>query len=447
VGRATAPADAAAVETAPETAEVEVVQVTRVVTVLPGVEEEGGEASAASEASAAEAPTADSGDFGTADADAGATADAPEAPAAQQPQPELYTDIEAIDLELLYEAWDVLEEKFDGTLPPEEALINALIEGSLETLDDDYTVYVEPVLAQRLREDLAGAVSGIGAWVQENEEGLIEIVAPIEGQPAEAAGILPGDIIVEVDGASVVGMGVDEAVLLVRGPEGTEVTLTIARAGEPEPLTFTIVRTTFEVPRVEAEMLDSGIAYIRLTDFSQVAYPQLLEAFETLQAEAPQGLVLDLRNNPGGLVNQAMAIADLFLPSAVVFYERNNDGLDEVFRVDDGDAGETIPIVVLVNGASASASEIVAGALRDNGRAIIIGEQTFGKGSVQQIHTLSNGAELRVTIARWYTPENVSISENGLTPDIEVEAPADIEFGGENDTQLQRAIEYLLEGE
>ncbi len=361
------------------------------------------------------------------------------------PAQEPYTDIQTIDLELLYEVWGLVEGNFDGDLPSEEALINALISGSLTTLDDTYTRYIVPDVAARLREDMGGSVSGIGAFVEENDDGLLVIVAPIQGQPADLIGLLPGDIIIGVDGQNVVGMSFDEVLLMVRGPEGTDVTLEIVREVEEAPLFFTITRARFEVPVVEYELLEGDIAYIRLLEFNQLATDRVLEAMAVLLAQNPQGLILDLRNNPGGFLNQSVAIADVFMPEGVVLLERNNQGLDQTFRADTGDGGEKIPLVVLVNEGSASASEIVAGALQDNGRATIIGQTTFGKGSVQNVFQLSNGGELRVTIARWYTPNNVSISENGITPDIEVEMDFTVEFGSAEDVQLQRALEFLQE--
>jgi carboxyl-terminal processing protease len=222
--------------------------------------------------------------------------------------------------------------------------------------------------------------------------------------------------------------------------------LTVRREGEEEPLEFTVRRELIEIPIIESEMLEDNIAYLRLTGFNRNADSQLREALSELLAQEPTGLVFDLRDNPGGFLDQSISVADVFLPEGVVLYERSSTfDLDQVHRSDDGDLGESIPLVVLVNAGSASASEIVAGAIQDRGRGPLVGETTFGKGSVQQTHTLSDGSELRVTIARWYTPDDESISGNGITPDIEVPSP--IELGGDDDPQLQRAIDYLLTGE
>ena len=355
------------------------------------------------------------------------------------------------DFAAFYEAWNIVADQYDGSLPPTDELMESAIAGSLEALGDDYTRYVSPEVAERTRQDMEGAVEGIGAMVQENDEGLFEIVRPIDGQPADLAGLQAGDVLIEVDGQSVLEIDFDEVILMVRGPAGTTVNLKIMREGEPEPLAFSIVRARFEVAVVEYEMLPvemtggAAIGYIHLTEFGATAEEKLLEALAALLPQQPVGLILDLRDNPGGYLDQSVAVADAFLPAGVALFERNIRGLDQTFTTDDGDAAEEIPLVVLVNAGSASASEIVAGAIQDRGRAVLVGETTFGKGSVQQIHTLADGGELRVTVARWYTPDNHTIQDEGITPDIEVETPEDL--GGPEDGQLVRAIEYILSGQ
>lgn len=359
--------------------------------------------------------------------------------------------LEQADLGTLYDVWEVIAGQYDGEVPITAEILDAAIAGSLETLDDEFTRYVPADIAERMREDMTGAVEGIGAFVQENDDGMFEIVRPIDGQPADLAGLKAGDIIVEVDGESVLDVSFDEVILLVRGPQGTSVNLKVMREGEEEPLEFDIVRTRFEVPVVEFEMLPdeltdgTPIGYIRLSEFNLNADERLRAALDEILAQEPQGLVFDLRDNPGGFLDQSVAVADAFLPEGVALFERNIRGLDETFTTDDGDPAEAIPLVVLVNAGSASASEIVAGAIQDRGRAPVIGETTFGKGSVQQIYTLADGSELRVTIARWYTPDDHTIDQEGIAPDIEVETPEDL--GGVEDGQLMRAIEYLLTGQ
>lgn len=355
------------------------------------------------------------------------------------------TGVSNLDLNLFYETWSLIENDFDGDIPGEEEILQAIISGSLETLDDQYTQYIKPDIAQRMRDSLQGAMEGIGAFVRFNEDGFVEIVRPISGQPAELVGLRSGDVIVAVDGESVVGQSMDEVLLKVRGPRDTVVTLTVRRGDEE--LDFTITRVRFEVPIIESAMVTDTIGYIRLTEFNANAERRVLETLRELRAQGAESLVFDLRDNPGGYLDQSVAVADLFLPGGIVLIERNNKGEEVVFEAGPGDEAEVLPIVVLVNRASASASEIVAGALRDNGRSLIIGETSFGKGSVQRLHTLSDGSLLRVTIARWYTPNSISISEAGIVPDIEVPSPEEFTLGGEGDTQLERAIEYLQTGE
>ena len=352
------------------------------------------------------------------------------------------------DFSIFEEVWSFVEEDFDGELPEKRKRLYAAISGSLETLDDDYTRFIRPDVAERMREDMKGAVSGIGAFVRENDDGFIEITRPMDGQPADLAGLLAGDVIIAVDGEMVEGRDFDEVLLMVRGPEGTSVTLTIIREDENEPMDFAIVRALFEVPVVVSELLgpdEFPIAYIHLTSFTRNAETAVIDALEALLVQNPQAIIFDLRDNGGGFLDQAVAVADIFLPQGIVLSERSSGGIDKTFESDSGDLGEKLPLVVLVNSGSASASEIVAGAVQDHERGKLVGEPTFGKGSVQLVHTLSDGSELRVTIARWYTPDDKSISDEGVTPDIDIPSPLDL--GGDDDTQLQRAIEYLLEGE
>jgi len=379
----------------------------------------------------------------------------PPATATAEPTTEIIiseeSPLRSADFTTFYDTWELIADEYDGALPPADELIQAAISGSLEALGDNYTRYVAPDVAERMRQDMAGAVEGIGAMVQENDDGLFEIVRPIDGQPADLAGLQPGDVLIEVDGQSVLEYSFDEVILMVRGPAGTTVNLKVLREGEPEPLAFSIVRARFEVAVVEYEILPAemtggaAIGYIRLTEFGATAEEKLLEALAAVLAEQPTGLIFDLRDNPGGYLDQSVAVADAFLPAGVALFERNIRGLDQTFTTDDGDAAEEIPLVVLVNAGSASASEIVAGAIQDRGRAVLVGETTFGKGSVQQIHTLADGGELRITIARWYTPDNHTIQDEGITPDIEVASPENL--GGPEDGQLMRAIEFILNGQ
>ena len=349
--------------------------------------------------------------------------------------------------QVFWEAWDLVQQSFYGELPDMQELTYAAIRGSLSALDDEYTYFVEPEIAAMQAEDASGEFQGIGAWVDMDEEGKPELVGIFENGPAERAGLLAGDRVLAVDGVSVVGGTLYEAIGLIRGPEGTEVTLHIEREGVSEPFEVTVTRARLEIPTIEAEMRDDGIGSIRLYDFQTVvASKRVEENLEELLSQEPQGIIFDLRGNPGGLLTQAIDVADLFLDDGTILIERWNDGSERTPEARPGDVGEGIPLVVLVDRGTASASEIVAGALQDQERAILIGETTFGKGVVQLVLTLSDDSELTVTSAQWFTPNRRAIHGEGLAPDIEVPWPEEgVEPG--SDPQLERAVEYLLTGE
>jgi len=350
--------------------------------------------------------------------------------------------------QLFWEVWDLVQRYYYDELPSVQQITYAAIRGMLETLDDKYTAFIEPDVAAILEEDATGQFEGIGAFVDLDESGRVRIVDTFEDGPAAEAGLRAEDRVVAVDGDSVVGDPLYEAIGKIRGPAGSDVTLTVEREGTPEPFSVIVTRAKLEIPIVEHEMLDEDVGYIRLHEFSATASDSLEEGLEMLLEQDPQGIVLDLRQNPGGWLDQAIEVADLFLGDELVAVERFSDGREREFNAGSGDIAEEIPLVVLVNNGSASASEIVAGALQDQERAPLIGTQTFGKGSVQRPFSLSDGSELRVTVALWFTPDDQRIQGQGLTPDVEVPWPEEErQEEPEQDPQLQRAIEYLLEGE
>jgi len=353
--------------------------------------------------------------------------------------------------QVFWEVWDLVQRNFYGELPNLQQLTYAAIRGMLKALDDDYTAFLEPTVASILAEDATGEFEGIGAFVGLDEEGFLEIIEPFEDGPAEQAGLEAGDRVVAVDGVSIVGATLYEGISLIRGPAGSDVTLRIEREGEPEPFEVTVTRARLQITIVDVEMRDDGVGYIRLREFSSTASERMEEGLEELLAQDPRGIVFDLRQNPGGWLEQAVSVSDLFLDDGTIVSERWSDGREYSFDADPGDVGEDVPLVVLVDRGSASASEIVAGALQDRERAVLIGELTFGKGSVQQVFTLSDGSELRVTAARWFTPNDRAIHGQGITPDIEIPWPEpseeDAEAELEEDPQLERAVKYLLSGE
>lgn len=350
--------------------------------------------------------------------------------------------------QLFWEAWELVQENYYGELPNLQEITYAAIRGMLDTVDDKYTAFIEPDVAAILEEDASGEFEGIGAFVDVDESGKLVIVDTFEDSPAKEAGLEPGDRVIAVDGESIVGDPLYEAIGKIRGPANSEIRLTVEREGTPEAFGVTVTRARLEIPVVESEMRDDGVAYVRLREFSATASATLESELETLLEQDPEGIVLDLRQNPGGWLDQAIDVADLFLGENVVAIERFSDGDERRFRARGGDLAENVPMAVLVNGGSASASEIVAGALQDHERAPLIGVSTFGKGSVQRPFKLSDGSELRVTVALWFTPENQRIQGQGLTPDIEVAWPEEERRQSpEEDPQLERAVEYLLEGE
>jgi carboxyl-terminal processing protease len=343
-----------------------------------------------------------------------------------------------------WEAYQLLQQEYYGDdLATGKKLEYDAIRGMIYGLEDQFTSFVDPGAAKIMEENSTGSFSGIGAGVQLNKVRALQITKIYPNSPAEKAGLKVGDIITEVDGKSIVGGDINEQVSKVRGPEGSTATFTVVREGEDKPFKVDITRAKIAIELVESRMLDGNVAYVSLSEFgSATTAKQLQDAIQSLLDENPKGLVFDLRGDPGGFLDQAIDVADLFLPEGVVLYERSKNGDEQVFRSDDRGIAQDIPLVVLVDGGSASASEIVAGAIQDRGRGKLIGEKTFGKGSVQQINRLEDGSQLRITIARWFTPNNRGIHGEGIEPDITVAHGDDPKL----DPQLDRAVEYLLTG-
>ena len=348
--------------------------------------------------------------------------------------------------QVFWEAWKLLKDEYYGDLPEPQKMARAAIRGVVETLDDKNTALIDPEISKIISEDSSGSFEGIGAMVQINQDNALEITRLYPGQPADKAGVKAGDVVIAVDGRSIVGYSMYEAIALIRGPAGTAVKLTIMRQGEAKPLEISVTRAKIVIALVQSKLLNGDIAYVSLSNFSSPnASSQLETEIEGLLAKKPKGLVLDLRDNPGGYLQQSLQVADIFLDGGVIASEKDRNGNGQTFRATPRGAAQDIPLVVLVNGGSASASEIVAGALQDRGRAKLIGETTFGKGSVQLPHQLSDGSELRVTIAHWFTPNDRQIQGTGLTPDIAVPLTQDDAQAG-RDPQLDRAVQYLLSG-
>ncbi|MFK7804441.1 MAG: S41 family peptidase [Anaerolineae bacterium] len=343
-----------------------------------------------------------------------------------------------------WEVWDLVNRNsLQRPLEP-TVLVQGAIDGMLATLDDPHTAYLPPVEQSAMEDSIGGELQGIGAEV-ESIEGAITIVSPFDGSPAAEAGLQPGDIIREADGTILNEMDVGEAASLVRGPAGTDVALIIERDGEQFPITIT--RGIIDIPSVLGEMLTgdaAGIAYIRINRFGE----KTAEELETLLAEVidpnPAGIVLDLRRNPGGSLTTVVDVADQFLPESVILIEDFGDGDPEIFEATDEGLLEQGQIIVMIDGGSASAAEVLAGAIRDNDRGILLGTTTFGKGTVQNWFSLRDGSGVRITTARWLTPDDIWVHENGLEPDITVELDEGFIRPMENDAQFDEAVDYLL---
>jgi len=344
-----------------------------------------------------------------------------------------------------WEAWDIVHQDFVDQPLDDEALMRGAIRGMVDSLGDPHSSYMDPDEYLQANLPLDGEYEGIGAWVDSEGE-LLTIISAMPDSPAERAGLQPGDQVIAVDGEDVTALDGSLVIRRVLGPAGTSVDLTIRREGLVEPLEVTIVRERIALPSVESEMLEGGIGYVRLYTFAGQTGGDLEQALRSLLQEDPVGLILDLRGNGGGFLTTAVEVASQFIPQGTVLTERFGDGRQQVYEAERGGLATEVPLVVLINAGTASASEIVAGAIQDHGRGELVGETSFGKGSVQNWVPLdADQGAVRVTIARWYTPNDRLIHGVGLEPDYVVasaEAPA-VEG---NDPQLDKAVELLLAG-
>ena len=337
--------------------------------------------------------------------------------------------------DLLQAVWQLLNDEYLYTdkLNQEEAAYKSL-EGMVESLNDPYTTFFRPMKAQNFRNQINGEVTGIGAQV-EDKNGILTIVTPLRGSPAEKAGLLPGDEILKADDFSLSGIGFLEAIERVRGPKGTTVKLLIRRSGNE--LTITVTRDTVTVPEIEIT-IQEGVGIVKIMQFGGSTDKTLRGEMQALQDKKVKGIILDLRNNPGGLAHAAVTVVSNFVPrGSLVYVAKSKTGSEEYATEDLPTIEATTPVVLLINGGSASASEIVAGALQDHKRATLVGEKTFGKGTVQAVLQFQDLSGLKMTIAEWFTPKGRKIDKVGIEPDVQVP------YNSERDEQMIKALELL----
>jgi len=358
-------------------------------------------------------------------------------PSSEKSQP---TEVEKL-FAPFWEAWGLVHEQYIEQPVDDEQLMRGAIKGMMEALGDEHSSYIEPKDYESFTILQSGEYQGIGAWVNTDAE-YLTISEPMPGSPAEKAGLKPGDQIIAIDGVDMTGVDPEIARQHVLGPKGTVVRLTIRREGV-EPFDVEITRASITVPSVNGKMLDSGVAYVRIFNFGAKTTQELKDTLTQLMAEKPLGLVLDLRNNGGGYRDTAIEVASQFIAEGVIMYEEYGNGQRDTMKAKEGGLATDIPMVVLVNELTASASEIVAGALQDYGRAPLVGVTTFGKGSVQIWTPLSNDeGAVRITVARWLTPNGRQIHKVGLTPDVVVDLTQE-DFDAGRDPQLDKAVELL----
>lgn len=348
------------------------------------------------------------------------------------------------DFDVFWEAWSKIEESYIGGLPSSKQMTYGAVRGSIDVLGDPYTIFIEPQARDQERDSLRGNFGGVGALLERNDSGDI-VLSPIAGNPAELAGILDGDILIAVEGQPISqDMTIEEIAELIRGEEGSKVTLTILHPNASEPVDITIVRAAILLPSVSFSILEENptIGYIKLSRFSGESSAEMEEAILELQQMGVEKLILDLRQNGGGLLNAAVEISNHFLADGPVVFQISKDEKEKKFEASNGTSAGDMPLVVLVDNGTASAAEIVAGALQDRDRGTLIGSKTFGKGSVQVAYDLSDGSSVHVTSARWLTPDRHQIDQQGLTPDILVEVTKGAMEDGQ-DKVLEEALAFL----
>ena len=355
---------------------------------------------------------------------------------------ERYIEDDTIDPALFTEVWEAISAKYVDQPVSQKTLFYGALAGLVDSLGDPYSSYLDPDETVVFNQELNGTFEGIGTEIG-IKNNLLTIIAPLPDTPAARAGLKAGDSILKIDDEETIDLRIDQAVRLIRGPKGSVVVLTVVSKGENEAREVSIVREVIKIDSVSWEMLDNNIAYIEIVHFDSNTDENFKKIANEIIVANPDGLIIDVRNNPGGFLDSVVAIAGVLLKEEVIVIEASGNERSEIKSTTSPKLGE-IEIVVLVNGGSASASEILAGALQDYDRAIILGEQTFGKGSVQDFEEFRDGSSLKLTVSKWLTPKGRSINEDGITPDIEVPF-TDEDYNNDLDPQLDAAVALILE--
>ncbi len=345
-----------------------------------------------------------------------------------------------LDYTTVNQVYQSLKDNYDGKLT-EQQLLDGLKHGLAQSTNDPYTVYFTPKEATNFNNQLNNEFSGIGAELGQDSQGTLQVISPITGMPADKAGLKAQDLITSINGQTTQGMSVDSAVKLIRGKAGTSVTLTLVRGGQP--LTITITRQNITLPSVNTKTLDGNIGYMQITTFADDTSQLSQAAANKFASQKVKGMILDLRNDPGGLLTAATSVSNLWLGNGkLILQEKTGNTVVASYQAEGDGVLNNIPTVILINGGSASASEITTGALHDNNAAYVIGEKSYGKGVVQQLINFNDGSQLKVTVASWYRPNGQNINKKGITPDKVVTISSD-DTSNNVDTQLNAAIEHL----
>ncbi len=349
----------------------------------------------------------------------------------------------SVDFSLFWKVWDLLKEKYvDKNSLDAQKLVYGAIRGMLRATNDPYSTFFDPAETKSFSQDLEGSFEGIGAELG-IKDNILTVIAPLADSPAAKAGLRAGDKILKVGDKTTADTTIDEAVDLIRGKKGTEVKLTVLRLGEDGVREISIVRDTISIKSVELEFKPDGIAYLKITKFGDDTAKEFDAAANQIISQSAKGIVLDLRNNPGGFLDKAVSVASRMIPKGeLVVSEEDNTGKKDNLYTSGGDRLSSLPVVVLINEGSASASEILAGALRDNRAVQLIGKKSFGKGSVQELIDLPGNSSVKITVDKWMTPNGDYIMDEGITPNIEVDLTQE-DFDNNRDPQLDKALEVI----